>query len=43
MNKIVSGENIGLDGENDNTIILLYNMLANVEDNPKGMKLIPLG
>ncbi|MBR6402606.1 MAG: hypothetical protein IKS48_04405 [Eubacterium sp.] len=43
INKIVSEKNIGLDGENDNTIILLYNMLAKVEEHPRDMLLCPLG
>lgn len=30
---IVNGENIGLDGKNDNTILLLFNMLDGVEHN----------
>jgi hypothetical protein len=31
MNKIVQGRNAGLDDENDNTILLLFNMLDGIE------------
>ena len=42
LNKIMSGKNIGLDGENDNTILLLYNMLADIDAKPGDKKLIPM-
>ena len=32
VNKIMQGKNIGLDGYNDNTIILLFNMLKDLDD-----------
>lgn len=31
MNKILRRDNLGLDGENDNTVLLLFNMLKNIE------------
>lgn len=31
---VLTGQNFGADGRNDNTILLLYNMLENVEANP---------
>lgn len=40
--RILSGENIGLDGQNDNTVLLLYNMLADIDKNPKSTKYFPL-
>lgn len=42
MQKILTNKNIGLDGNNDNTILLLFNMLNNVDDNPKDKKYMPL-
>ncbi|MBQ3513121.1 MAG: hypothetical protein IJA32_04895 [Lachnospiraceae bacterium] len=40
--KIISGNNIGLDGENDNTVLLLYNMLAKMDEKPGDKMYIPL-
>ena len=31
VNKILKGNNTGLDGKNDNTVLLLFNMLNNIE------------
>lgn len=42
MQKILTKKNIGLDGNNDNTILLLFNMLNNIDDNPKDKKYLPL-
>lgn len=42
MYKILSGNNIGLDGKNDNTVLLLYNMLENIDDRPEDKMLVPL-
>lgn len=33
LTNIINGENIGLDGKNDNTILLLFNMFEGVERN----------
>ena len=33
LTNIINGENIGFDGKNDNTILLLFNMLEDVERN----------
>lgn len=45
--RILSGSNIGLGGENDNTVLLLYNMLENVDSsmrilNPEKVKYYPI-
>ncbi len=32
INKILMGENAGFDGNNDNTVLLLFNMLDNIEE-----------
>ena len=42
LNKILSGQNIGLDGRNDNTVLLLYNMLKDIDKRPEDMKYFPL-
>ncbi len=42
MYNILSGNNKGLDGENDNTVLLLYNMLENIDDRPGDKMLVPL-
>lgn len=42
INKILSKNNIGPDGENDNTVLLLYNMLADIDKNPGDKMLIPM-
>lgn len=42
MQNILTNKNIGLDGNNDNTILLLFNMLNNIDDNPKDKKYMPL-
>lgn len=34
---VLTGQNIGADGSNDNTILLLYNMLENVDEHPADM------
>ena len=31
LNKIIQGQNTGLDRENDNTVLLLFNMLDGIE------------
>ena len=40
--KILKGENIGLGGENDNTVLLLFNMLDGMDARPGDEKMIPL-
>lgn len=40
--KILSRNNIGLDGKNDNTVLLLYNMLADIDKKPESTKYFPL-
>ena len=40
--RILTGNNIGLDGKNDNTVLLLYNMLENIDDKPEDMLHIPM-
>ncbi len=40
--RILMGKNIGLDGQNDNTVLLLYNMLENVDEKPEEKMYIPL-
>lgn len=42
LNKILSGANAGLDGENDNTVMLLFNMMDNIEQQipPKKYQMI---
>jgi hypothetical protein len=32
IHRILKGQNTGLDGENDNTVMLLFNMLAGIEN-----------
>jgi hypothetical protein len=38
MNKIVNSQNAGLDGENDNTVSLLFNMLDGIENQKSNRK-----
>lgn len=40
--RILTGNNIGLDGKNDNTVLLLYNMLENIDDRPEDKMYIPM-
>lgn len=40
--RILTGKNIGLDGQNDNTVLLLYNMLENIDERPEDMMYIPM-
>ncbi len=40
--RILTGNNIGLDGKNDNTVLLLYNMLENIDDKPEDKMHIPM-
>ena len=42
MYKVLSGNNLGLDGKNDNTILLLYNMLEHIDDTPADKMYFPL-
>ncbi len=42
LNKILSGQNIGLDGRNDNTVLLLYNMLKDIDERPQDVKYYPV-
>lgn len=42
MLKILQGKNIGPDGNNDNTVLLLWNMTENIDEKPQGKKLVPL-
>ena len=39
VNRILNGKNYGLDGANDNTILLLYNMIAECMNNTPDKKL----
>ena len=41
--KIMNGENIGPDGQNDNTVLLLFNMIDGIDERPGSQKMIPLG
>lgn len=40
--RILNKENIGLDGNNDNTVLLLYNMLENIDQKPESERYVPL-
>lgn len=40
--KILTGQNINRYGENDNTVLLLYNMLENIDRKPKKERYYPL-
>lgn len=40
--RILTGNNIGLDGKNDNTVLLLYNMLENIDEKPEDKMYVPL-
>lgn len=40
--EILTGNNMGLDWNNDNTALLLYKRLENVEGDPKDLIYIPL-
>ncbi len=40
--QILRGGNIGPDGENDNTVLLLFNMLDGIDERPGDDKMIPL-
>lgn len=40
--RILRGKNIGLDGQNDNTVMLLYNMLEGIDANPEEKLYFPL-
>lgn len=40
--RILTGQNINSYGENDNTVLLLYNMLENIDKRPKKEKYYPL-
>lgn len=42
INTILAGENIGLYGENDNTVLLLYNMLKDIDKKPRDKKYYPV-
>lgn len=42
MLKMLEGRNTGADGKNDNTVLLLWNMTENIDDQPKDKKFIPL-
>ena len=42
MQRILTYKNIGLGGENDNTVLLLFNMLKNIDDNPEDKKCFPI-
>lgn len=41
--KILKGENVGPDGQNDNTVALLFGMLDGIDGRPGSQKMIPLG
>lgn len=40
--RILTGNNTGLDGNNDNTVLLLYNMLENIDDRPEDKMMVPM-
>lgn len=40
--RILQGKNIGLDGKNDNTVMLLYNSLEEIDGNPEEKLYFPL-
>ncbi len=40
--RILSGENLNIDGSNDNTVLLLYNMLEDIDRKPEKQKYFPL-
>lgn len=42
LNRILSGQNTGLDGRNDNTVLLLYNMLKDIDQRPQDVKYYPV-
>lgn len=42
MLKILEGKNIGPDGNNDNTVLLLWNMTEKIDDQPRDKKFVPL-
>lgn len=42
MKKILTNNNIGVNGKNDNTILLLFNMLDDIDSNPSEMMYTPL-
>lgn len=42
MLRILKGENIGLDGRNDNTVLLLFNMLKDIDNSVPRKKYTPL-
>ena len=42
MQRILTNKNIGLGGLNDNTVLLLFNMLKNIDDNPENEKYFPI-
>lgn len=40
--RILKGQNTGMNGKNDNTVLLLYNMLENIDQKPEQEKYVPL-
>ena len=40
--RILSGNNRNVDGTNDNTVLLLYNMLENIDRKPEKQKYFPV-
>ena len=40
--RILSGNNRNVDGTNDNTVLLLYNMLENIDQKPEKQKYFPV-
>lgn len=40
--KILTRQNLNFDGTNDNTVLLLYNMLKNIDQKPEKEKYVPL-
>lgn len=40
--RILQGKNTGADGKNDNTVLLLYNMLENIDQKPEEKMYVPL-
>lgn len=42
MLKILEGKNVGPDGNNDNTVLLLWNMTEKIDDQPRDKTFVPL-
>jgi len=42
LRRILVEQNIGLDGENDNTVLLLFNMMDNIDSKPNEKRYFPI-